>query len=99
MISERSQARYTDVLTAAMREAEDHGYTNITRDGVAKRAGRSSACVNQSFDTIANLKTVVMWEAIKTKHLKIIAQGLAQGDEIAKQAPEDLRIAALSSVI
>lgn len=97
-IGEAAQLRYREVLAAALNEAEDKGYASIRRDDVGMRANRAPACVNQAFGTMDNLKEAVMHEAIRTGRFKIVAQGLADGNSIARGAPQHIKDQALRAI-
>lgn len=83
--------RKENILGVALLLAKDIGYTKITRDGVAEKAGVSMGLVTKYFGTMHRLKVDVMRAAIKQEVPEIIAQGLANGDERAKKAPQQLK--------
>lgn len=99
---ERAENMKTDrdkkVLEAAIVEAREQGYQWITREAVAQRAGVSVGGVNNAFGTMVELKRAVMREAIQRPVLEIVAQGLAEGSPIAKDAPPDVKQQALASL-
>lgn len=79
------------ILSAALRLAAKVGYTNIRRDAVAEEAGCSNGLVNEYYGTVGQLQRDVMREAVRTKNLPVIAQGLAVNDPYAKKASEELK--------
>lgn len=83
--------RKDHILNVAVRMAMDHGYTKITRANVAEGAGVSVGLVTRYFGTMCQLKTAIMRRAVKKGLVTIIAQGLANGDDHAKKAPQELR--------
>lgn len=85
------ETRQRAILAAAVEEAEANGFANIVRNRVAERAGVANGSVNHAFGTLAALKDAVMTEAVATHHEAIIAQGLAAGHPIAREAPAALR--------
>lgn len=87
------------ILAAAVYLAEREGFQTFTRDSVAAKAGLAQGAVNYHYTTMAQLRRAVMGEAIRSRNLKIIAQGLAIGDPRAQKAPEELRRAAVSSML
>lgn len=91
--------RKTQILAAAMVEAKQHGYTNVTREQIAQRAECASGLVSFYFGTMVDLKRAIMSEAIRTRELRIVAQGIADGHPKAKRAPEELRHAALKHLM
>lgn len=83
--------RKEQILGVAIDQATEKGYHKITRDGVADAAGVSHSLVSRYFRTMGQLRTDVMRAAIKRGLLAIIAQGLVNGDERAKKAPDHLK--------
>lgn len=86
------------ILLAAVEVAKRDGYTSITRQAVANRAGYAESLINVYFNTMSQLKTDVMRYAIKNNVLSIIAQGVVNGDSRVKKLPESVRTAALNSM-
>ena len=91
--------RKENILSVAVELAVEVGYYNITRDAVAAAAGVSFGLVSKYFGTMTQLKNDVMRRAIKQETLSIIAQGLANGDKRAKNAPLALRTAAVGELM
>ena len=91
--------RKAEILHAALLVAELKGYSHIQRSDVATAAGVSPARVSQLFNTMVQLRRAVMRHAIKTRHHKIIAQGLAVGDKQALKAPQELKQAAVATML
>lgn len=93
-LSDRRQSILTAALTVAVRD----GYLRTTREGIAAEANCSPALVSHYFGTLATLHRAIMGEALRTRNLRVIAQGLAHGDRRARNAPEELREAAAASL-
>jgi AcrR family transcriptional regulator len=91
--------RRQQILSAALIIAERDGYNALTRDGIALEAGVATGLVNHVYSTMAKLRNNVMRAAVHRELKPIIAQGLAQGDEIAHQAPEWLKRASLDLLL
>lgn len=89
--TEMKSARNTAILEAAIAEAKEQGYQWITREAVAKRAGVSVGSVSNAYERMVFLKRAVLRAAIDREILEIVAQGLADGSEIARGAPSDLK--------
>lgn len=87
------------ILRAATTLARQHGYTKVSREAIATAAECSPALVSTYFGTMLKLQRAVMGEAIRVRDLTIIAQGLAQRDARAMRAPEELRRAAVESLM
>lgn len=83
------------ILDAAVLLAQDIGYQWITRDQVALAAGVSPGTVNNAFGTMVGLKRAVLAAAVERGIKEIVAQGLADGQAVCREAPADLRRAAL----
>ena len=95
----KNNVRRDAVLTAAIELAMRDGFSNITRDGVAKLAGVGAGTVNLYYGTVPQLKRDVMRAAIKQQLLPIIAQGIAARDPRALRAPAGLQRQALDSLL
>jgi len=87
------------ILNAAVEEALIKGYENITRDNIAERAGVAVGTVNAHFKDMAHLRRAVMHCAIQNHHLDILAQGLAEGCDVARTASEELKREALETFL
>lgn len=92
-----SDTRKSDILAAAMDEAEAMGFSNITRRGIAERAGISEPLVNKYLGTLPQLRRTVMRQAVKHEFLGIIAQGIVARNPYALKASDELQAKALAS--
>ncbi len=90
--------RKAGILTAAMDEASAVGFDNMTRRGIAKRAGVSEPLVNKYLGTLKQLRRTVMRQAVKHEMLPVIAQGLAARNQYALHASKELQALALASL-
>ena len=95
----KKDVRRDQILTAAIAMSLDVGFSKITRDGIAERAGVAMGQVNHIFNTMVQLRRAVMRAAVNRELLPIIAQGLALGDKHAQAASEPLKQKALASLI
>lgn len=86
------------VLNAALAQANLEGWDKLTRRPIARRAGVSAGSVSNAFGSMGALKDAVMALAIEQGLLRILAQGLAAGNDIARNAPPDLKAKALASL-
>ena len=93
------QERRRRLLVAAAAEAVATGLHNMKRDDIARRAGVAAGAVNHEFETMAGLRDALILDAIETRNLAVLAQGLACGHPIAKEAPEQLRADAAREII
>lgn len=96
--AEKKAATRAAVLEAAISLASDHGLSAVTRAAVARASCRSLGTVNYAYLSMDGLRDEVMRQAITRGHVGIIAQGLAAGSEIARNAPPDLKEAAAASL-
>ena len=90
-------ARKSDILAAALVEAEESGFDSITRRGIAKRAGVSESLVNKYMGKLSQLRSTVMRQAVKHERLNIIAQGIVTRNPYALKASDELQARALAS--
>lgn len=94
-----NDVRREQILQAALSLAVSNGYRSITRAEIAITAGVADGQINHIFGGMTELRRAVMRSAIQHRHVEIIAQGLADGDEVAKKAPEDLKREALETFL
>ena len=88
-------SRRSQMVAAALSLAREHGYDRVTSPMVADAVGLSKASVMHRFGTMDEMRRAVMREAVKTGDALVVAQGLAARDDIAVNAPENVRAAAL----
>lgn len=95
------------ILAAALDEAAAVGFSHITRDNVAARAGVTSSLIHHYFgkhDDVTGLSGMerfrheVMVEAVRVANLTVIAQGLVVRHKAALAAPDLLRDRAATSL-
>lgn len=93
------EQRRASIMAAAMVEAATAGYSKMTREGVAARAGVAVGSINHEFGTMDALRDAVMAAAIEAPdHYAIVAQGMADGHPLARAAPEEVRQAAIRAL-
>jgi DNA-binding transcriptional regulator YbjK len=86
------------ILAVAVEMAIANGYNKITRDKIAEAAGVSMGLVSRYFGTMQQLRRFIIRTAIHEHIPEIIAQGLANGDDHAKKAPDDLKAKAINLI-
>jgi len=79
------------ILAAAVELAKGIGYQWITRDQVAEAAEVSAGTINNAYGSMIGLKRAVLQHAVDNAIVEIVAQGLADGHEIARGAPTELK--------
>jgi len=87
------------ILLAAVVIAERDGYTRMRRADIAHEAGVATGLVSRYFGTMTQLKRTVMRHAVTEGTLPVIAQGIANRDPHALKAPEEMRKAAVQSML
>jgi len=90
--------RREHILNIAVEMARKVGYHKITRDGIAEGAGVSMGLVTRYLGTMKQLRRTIMRAAITQEIPEIVAQGLANGDNQAKKAPDDLKAKAVNLI-
>lgn len=94
-----ARERLTQILAAAVKLAQRHGYNRITREAIAAEARVSAALVTYHLGTMPDLRRAVMREAVRAQCLPVIAQGLTARDRHALKAPPELQRKALASAM
>jgi len=85
--SERKQ----ELLEVAIQLAKEEGYSHITRNEIARRAGVAYGLVTSYFKSIENLKRLVIKEAIRLEIVQIVAQALARKEPLTRRLDPSLR--------
>lgn len=85
------ELRKAHILEVALGVAKDLGYLQLTRKRVSKAAHISESLIGYYFPLMADLRREVMAQAIRREIPEIVAQGLAARDEVARNAPSELR--------
>lgn len=96
--AETRAVRNRTVLDAACGLATLSGLASVKRVNVAQAAGVSCGTVSAAFEDMDGLRRAVMTRAVELGLLKILAEGLALGDPIARAAPDDLKTRALATL-
>lgn len=87
----KPEVRKEKILAAALKLAAIKGYDHVTRDEIAVKAGVTGSAVHYHFGGIKLLRTAVMRYAIKQRHPRVVAQGLAARDRHAVKADSKLK--------
>ncbi|AFC22693.1 putative TetR transcriptional regulator [Vibrio phage vB_VchM-138] len=92
------------LIDGAIRVIAKNGWDNLTRELVATECGVATGTVSFAFGTMEKLRDALITHAIE-RHtesdtmLHIIGKGLASGNEIARNAPADVKQAALNQLM
>ena len=92
------ELRKASIVASAVDLAQQEGYREITRSGVAEHAGVSDGLIYRYFGTMKQLRRAIMRKAVEDEILEIIAQGLATSDPAAQGAPDELKRRAAASL-
>lgn len=84
------------ILAAAVKLAEEMGYTNVLKRHIATKLNIGMGTVNSNWQTMKALRKAVVLEAIETSNNVIIAQALVAGDLTARRLSAARRAAALA---
>ena len=91
--------RRGDILAAALQLAVESSYNTLTREAIASRADCSHALVSSYFGTMPQMRRAIMGEAIRTRNLIVIAQGLSAKDTRAMGLDDALKREAAESLL
>lgn len=94
-----TKVRKEEILVAALDIAKVSGLAAVSGKKIAAALGVGRTGVMYHIISMHELRCDVMRQAIEAEELSVIAQGLAAGDPIAQEAPEDLRRRAVDGLI
>jgi AcrR family transcriptional regulator len=88
-----------DIIIAAIKMAEDVGYENVRRERLGRELGLSPSLVNKYYRTMDQFKRAIMRRAVKEGNATIVMQGLVARDPHARKASDELKAAAIATVV
>jgi DNA-binding transcriptional regulator YbjK len=91
----KPEARKADILEAAIKAAEKHGFADVRQKDIAEQAECGFGTVSLYFNTMTQMRRAIMRAAVERKNLKLIAQGLGIGHPEARKASDDIKKKAL----
>jgi hypothetical protein len=91
--------RSAHIKGIALEMAKAEGYLNIKREDLAARANVSEATVARYTGTRKGLQDAIMAAALEQGVAEIVAQGLANGDPLAKAASIELKAEAATYLV
>lgn len=102
--------RKEQILNAAIEIAKEKGFKALRRDDIAEKASCATGQVNKIFGNMAQLNSAVMRQTVNLLKkdvrpssniglLKILAQGLIDGNAQAQKAPPEIKKEALDTII
>lgn len=91
--------RYAEVLRAALKAAQEYGWSEMTRDHIAAIADASPALVSIRIGSMKQVRDAVMAEAVRAGVLSVVAQGITARHPLALAAPLPLQQSALASLL
>lgn len=86
------------ILAAAVKIAEEIGYTNVLKRHISAKLKIGMGTVNSNWGTMKALRKAIVLEAIETSNNTIIAQALVAGDLTARRLEAKRRAAALATL-
>lgn len=92
---QKPDVRKDQILIAAVQLAKEIGYSKMTRDAIAIKAGVSMGLVTHYFETMIQLRRDVIRYARTNDIPEIIAQGIANQDKHARKASPELKAKAV----
>lgn len=94
-----NRQRIAQIFDAAFKLADRQSYHTISREQLAAALRWPSASlISHHMGTMENFRRDLMREAVRRRHLRVIAQGLAINDRHARKAPPELQKEALSQL-
>ncbi len=94
-----AEVRKEEILTAGLEIAKASGLAAVSGRSIAAALGVTRTTVMYHISSMPVLRRDIMRLAIKAEELAVIAEGLATGSLIAKNAPEALRRRAAEGLI
>lgn len=85
------------LLEAAIELSHEYGYSNVTREQIATKAGVATGSVNLYFGTMHKLRKTIVRHAIRTNNQRIVAQAILAGDGLIDKLDSKDRLAALTA--
>lgn len=83
--------RKENILKAALKLAAVGNYLVVTRDEIAKAVGVTGPALQYHFGTMARLRNELMRYAVRHRHPRVVAQGLATRNPQALKADDELK--------
>lgn len=103
-MSIKIENRNRTVRDGAINVACLHGLAGLTRGRVAAETGLSTGSVSNAFGSMEALRDAVLAHAVERAGqsdpdaLRLVAQGLVIGNAVARNAPDDVKRAALDTL-
>lgn len=87
------------VLEVAYDIAQRDGFCTLTRRRISNESGIATGSVSFHWGNMQALRDALMTRAVEEENIEIILDGLAVGNTVAKNAPKELRLKALASLM
>jgi len=84
-------ARKEQILDIAINLSIERGYRQLTRRAIANRMQCASGLINHYYDSIENLRAIVLATAIEKEIIPILAENLATWGKETVQLPQELK--------
>jgi AcrR family transcriptional regulator len=99
LFTQKGRSVRNEILAAAMElSSKSGGFSRMTRDAVAKRAGVAAGLVTYYFGGMPGLRTAVVRKAVADENLAVLGEAIALGHAVARQAPDALRSRAVKQL-
>jgi len=84
-------ARKEQILNIAIDLSIEKGHRNLTRRAIANKMQCASALINHYFDSIENLKHIVLQAAVEKEIVPILAENFVSWGKEHPELPTDLK--------
>lgn len=91
--------RREQILQCALEEARKRGYRHVDRGHISDQLGIARGLVNRYFGTMPQFRRALMCYAVAQGCAEVVAQGLAEKDPHAQKAPDELKRAAIATLL
>lgn len=87
------------IMDVAYKIADERGFGALLRDDIAEEANCATGSVSYHFGNMQILKDKVVEHAVQQENIKILSAALADGNTVARSAPESMKRAALELLL
>lgn len=95
----KAPLRKLQIVDTAIELAKAGDYSRVTARQVADVLKITPASVMHHFATMPQLRRAIMRRAVETRCIEVVKQGLAQNDQRAKAADDELKALAVKALI
>lgn len=95
----KPSVRKKEILAAAMELAKTDHYIRVTRERIAERVNISTGLVNLYFNTMNELRSAIVRNAINEEVIEVVAQAIANKDPQALDISHELKCQAAAHLM